>query len=49
MSGGSCIATFCGFVQSVDKESHVLVVCNVVVLWLKETSDSLLLEFFLVD
>jgi hypothetical protein len=30
MSRANGIATFCGFVQSVDKEGHVLVVCNVV-------------------
>jgi flavin reductase (DIM6/NTAB) family NADH-FMN oxidoreductase RutF len=49
MSRGNGIATFCGFVQSVDEEGHVLVVCSVVGVWIEETSDSLLLKLFLVD
>lgn len=45
----SGIATFCGFVQPINEEGHVLVVCSVVVFWFEEAGDSELLEFFLVD
>lgn len=43
------IATFCGFVQSIDEESHVLVVCGIVVFRFEEASDSKLLKLFLVN
>lgn len=49
MSRGNGIATFCGFVQSIDEESHVLVVCSVVGILVEESSDTILLKLLLVD
>lgn len=46
---GDGIATFCGFVQTIDEEGHVLVVCNVVGFLAQEASDALCLELLLVN
>jgi hypothetical protein len=47
--GKGGIATFCGFVQSIDEEGHVLVVCSIVGIWIEETGDTLFFKLFLVD
>lgn len=46
---GGGIATFCGLVQPVDEEGHVLVVCNVVGFLAQEAGNALCLKLLLVD